>query len=60
LADILTKYSREIADTLEEVEDLELGEEAEHEFAEGQRETLVKRWKQIRIIVNKAVEALAS
>jgi hypothetical protein len=59
LADVLTKYSREIVDTLEEVEDVELGEKDEHEVAEGQRETLVKRWKQIRSIVNKAIEALA-
>ncbi|CAI9627228.1 unnamed protein product [Alternaria burnsii] len=58
LADVLTKYSREIVDTLEEVEDLDLGEENEHELAEGQKETLVKRWKQIRSVVNKAIEAL--
>jgi predicted DNA-binding protein len=58
LADVLTKYSREIVDTLEEVEDLDLGEENEHELAEGQKETLMKRWKQIRSVVNKAIEAL--
>ncbi|RII23548.1 hypothetical protein CUC08_Gglean012370 [Alternaria sp. MG1] len=58
LADVLTKYSREIVDTLEEVGDLDLGEENEHELAEGQKETLMKRWKQIRSVVNKAIEAL--
>ena len=45
-------------DTLEEVEDLDLGEEDEHGLAEGQKETLMKRWKQIRSVVNKAIEAL--
>ncbi|KAI4946980.1 hypothetical protein J4E86_008603 [Alternaria arbusti] len=59
LADVLTKYSREIVDTLEEVEQLDLSE-GEHEVAEGQRETVVRRWKQIRSIVNKAIDVLAS
>ncbi|KAI4670010.1 uncharacterized protein J4E79_000290 [Alternaria viburni] len=59
LADVLTKYSREIVDTLEEVEQLDLSE-GEHEVAEGQRETVVRRWKQIRGIVNKAIDALSS
>ena len=59
LADVLTKYSREIVDTLEEVEQLDLGEGGD-EVAEGQRETVVRRWKQIRGIVNKAIDALSS
>lgn len=55
LASVLTKYSRKIVDIIEEVEGLDLSgdvEQAEEGVVEGQRETLVKRWKQIRDIVN--------
>jgi hypothetical protein len=73
LADVLTKYSRQIIDTLEELERLEVdtsnGEgdkkkrrtstvsgkvlaKAEH------RDVLLKRWKQIRELVNTATEVL--
>jgi hypothetical protein len=71
LAGILKKYSRQIIDKLEELEqlktDIVVGEErsetrsisrdqgvvkAEH------KDTLLKRWKQIRVIVNTAIDAL--
>jgi hypothetical protein len=64
LADVLVRYSREVVDVLEEVQDLDSGGKEEEEerrgIMEGQRATLVRRWKQIQSMVNKAVEALAS
>ncbi|XP_014561217.1 hypothetical protein COCVIDRAFT_33924 [Bipolaris victoriae FI3] len=61
LAGVLTKYSRKIVDIIEEVEGLDLSkdaEQAEEGVVEGQRETLVKRWKQIRDIVNSGIRFL--
>ncbi|KNG44269.1 set domain-containing protein [Stemphylium lycopersici] len=68
LAGVLVRYSRKIADTIEEVEGLELGsgeqgqseeeKEQEKEVVEAQRDTVLKRWKQIRHIVNSAVQTL--
>ena len=64
LADVLTKYSREIIGILEEVRQVELkvssGSGGEDDVTTGQRDMLAKRWKQIRDIVNKAVELLGS
>lgn len=63
LAGVLTKYSRKIVDVVEEVEGLELEgdrKKVEQEVVEGQRETLVMRWKQIREIVNSAIRCLES
>jgi hypothetical protein len=52
LAGVLTKYSREVMEILEEVE---------HSGAAiEQRDVLVKRWKQIRDLVNVAIAALQS
>jgi hypothetical protein len=52
LAGVLTKYSREVMEMLEEVE---------HSGAAiEQRDVLVKRWKQIRDLVNVAIAALQS
>ena len=68
LADILTKCTRKIIEILEEVDQVDLGAKTgtddksdgkgKKSVVEGQRDTLVKRWKQIRDIVNKAVEVL--
>jgi hypothetical protein len=66
LADVLTKYSREIMGMLEEVErvDLRVAENGDVDdmdsVVEGQRRTVVKRWKQILDIVNKAIEVLGA
>lgn len=63
LAGVLTKYSRKIADIIEHVEGLDLGqdsEKAEKGVVEGQRETVLKRWKQIRDMVNNAIQTLES
>lgn len=71
LADVLTKYSRKVMGVIEEVEGLEVkvkerrssrrksevgGDGAE--FRAGQRDMLLRRWKQIRDLVNGAVESL--
>ncbi|KAJ4384137.1 hypothetical protein N0V86_000982 [Didymella sp. IMI 355093] len=71
LADLLTKYSRQVMDILEEVEGLKVDEEtekknrwksesgdAEPSVRAGQKDTLVRRWKQIRDIVNGATDEL--
>jgi hypothetical protein len=63
LAGVLVKYSRKIVDIIEDVEGLDLRrdvEQAEEGVVEGQRETLVKRWKQIRDIVNSGIQFLES
>ncbi|KAF1947162.1 SET domain-containing protein [Clathrospora elynae] len=59
LVSLLTKYSRQIMDILEEVEQLEVKDgDGEDDRVSQYQDVLVKRWKQIRDIVNKAVEAL--
>ena len=69
LAALLTKYSRQIMDTLEEVEALEVANVerktrgssnsgVEHPVRADQKDTLMTRWKQIRDIVNDAIEEL--
>jgi hypothetical protein len=71
---ILTKYSRHIMDVIEEVDQLRLSEEqtrpknrresdtettdSENAVMSGHRAVLLKRWKQIEAIVNKAINAL--
>jgi hypothetical protein len=66
----LTKYSRQVMDILEEAEGLKVDEgedkdgkaskssEAKPSVQVGHRDTLVRRWKQIRDIVNSAIEEL--
>jgi hypothetical protein len=71
LVGLLTKYSRQVMDILEEVEGLKVDEanlgpkrgksrstEVETPVRAGQKDTLVRRWKQIRDIVNAAIEDL--
>lgn len=73
LVGILTKYSRHIIDILDELEQFDVGagktrsgkrrksevvEAGHHEIAAGHQAVLVRRWKQIRDIVNKAIETL--
>jgi hypothetical protein len=73
LADVLTKYSRQIIDTLEELERLEVDISSEEKDKKKRRisavnrkrptkaehrEVLLKRWKQIRELVNAATEVL--
>lgn len=70
LVNLLTKYSRQVMDILEEVEGLRVNEgkdkeekaskssEAVPSIQAGHRDTLVRRWKQIRDIVNSAIEEL--
>jgi hypothetical protein len=71
LADLLTKYSRQVIDILEEVEGLEVDEETNMKSRRksrssvsgpsirgGQKDTLARRWKQIRDIVNSAIDEL--
>lgn len=73
LVGILTKYSREIMIVLEEAQDIKVVKESrrntrssssitreEEVIRPGQKDALIRRWKQIRDIVNKAVEALAA
>lgn len=68
LVGLLTKYSRQVMDILEEVEALKIDQtegkdrrqlrsgEAKSHIRGSQKDTLVRRWKQIRDIVNAAVE----
>lgn len=71
LVDLLTKYSRQVMDILEEAEALKVDAAAngkrrarssidavELSIGAGQKDTLVRRWKQIRDIVNGAIEEL--
>jgi hypothetical protein len=73
LADVLTKYSRQIIDTLEELERLEVdtsnrgGDNKKRRISivsgkgltkSEHRDVLLKRWKQIRELVNTATEVL--
>jgi hypothetical protein len=72
LAGLLTKYSRQVMDILEEAEGLRVDEveekrkgkskagenEIEPPVRASQKDTLVRRWKQIRDIVNGAIETL--
>jgi hypothetical protein len=73
LVGLLTKYSRQVMDTLEEVEALKIvevegekkgrklrssGSETEPSVRASQKDTLVRRWKQIREIVNGAIKEL--
>lgn len=75
LVGLLTKYSREVMDILEEVEGLKVeeagdgqkqtrrssrstGNKIEPSVRAGQKDTLVRRWKQIRDIVNGAIKEL--
>lgn len=70
LVGLLTKYSRQVMDILEEAEALKVNEvgETEAEAPEtskagsdvraGHKETLVRRWRQIRDVVNGAIEEL--
>jgi hypothetical protein len=63
LAALLTKYSRMIVETLEEVSEVDLkneNEQANSGIAAGHRNTLIRRWKQIREIVNRAIQVLHS
>lgn len=68
LADVLIKYSREIINILEELEQVDLEEnsiieansEDYHDRAVGQRDVLRKRWRQIRQIVNEAIATLTA
>jgi hypothetical protein len=62
LADQLTKYSRNILEILEEVENINLKNKHDQAYdgiLEGQRATVLKRWKQIRVMVNRAIDALS-
>ena len=70
LVNLLTKYSRQVMDILEDVEGLKVDEgeekkgkaldssEAKPSVRVGHRDTQVRRWKQIRDIVNSAIEEL--
>lgn len=72
LVGLLTKYSRQVMDILEEVESLKVeevekekrrrsrsgGNHSEPPVRASQKNTLVRRWKQIRDIVNGAIEEL--
>lgn len=71
LVGLLTKYSRQVMDILEEVEGLDVkgvdkekrrtrssSDAVEQSTRVGQKETLVRRWKQVRDIVNGAIEEL--
>ena len=72
LMGLLTKYSRQVMGILEEVEGLKVAEtdekpkkrrkssvsEVEPPVRADQKDTLVRRWKQIRDIVNGAIEEL--
>ncbi|KZM23298.1 uncharacterized protein EKO05_0004501 [Ascochyta rabiei] len=72
LVGLLTKYSRQVMDVLEEAEGLKVdGVEGERKtrlrsksgdveppVRSGQKDNLVRRWKQIRDIVNGAIEEL--
>lgn len=54
LVGILVKYEREIMEILDEVDEVKVGEEVKVE----QKEMLRKRWRQIKEIVRKGVDAL--
>lgn len=70
LVGLLTKYSRQVMDILEEVEGLKVNKvdgekrrmsksgEIEPSIRAGQKDTLVRRWKQIMDIVNGAIGEL--
>lgn len=75
LVDILEKYSRQIMDTIDEVESLTIESKARRrssrrksqiteyviaQLQEGQKETVKRRWEQIRGLVNAAVRNLRS
>lgn len=75
LVGILTKYSRQIIEILDEVERLQTDTPSEEKGKRRQskrlasdqtitkaehKDVLIKRWKQIRDIVNAAIEALSS
>ncbi|KAH7381565.1 hypothetical protein BKA66DRAFT_441980 [Pyrenochaeta sp. MPI-SDFR-AT-0127] len=72
LAGILRKYSRDLMVTLDELQDIKVAKEGRRNSRRNsssanqkesirpeQKEVVIKRWKQIRDIVNKAVEVLA-
>ena len=52
---LLVKYERQIMEILEEVEDLKIDDEVKS----GQKDTLLRRWKQIRHIVKTGVSELS-
>lgn len=54
LANLLKKYARQVMETLEEVEELEV----EGPKMKEQKDMLLRRWRQIKEIVNDAVRAL--
>lgn len=71
LVGLLTRYSRQVMDILEEVEGLDVNGvveekrrtrsrsgEIEPSTRDGQKDTLVRRWRQIRDVVNGAIEEL--
>ncbi len=73
LVGILTKYSREVMTNLEEVEGLivvkdkrrsrrksSIAAQQDNELSAAPKEILIKRWKQIQIMVNAAIEQLES
>ena len=53
---LLVKYERQIIEILDEVEELKVGEGVKS----GQKDTLLRRWKQVRQIVKAALDALSS
>lgn len=71
LVELLTKYSRQVMDILEDVEGLKAdaraqrkirrqskSSDSESSIGAGQKDMLLRRWKQIRDIVNAAIEEL--
>ncbi|KAL1612728.1 hypothetical protein SLS60_000957 [Paraconiothyrium brasiliense] len=53
---LLAKYERQIMKTIEEVEELKVGGEVKT----AQKDTLLRRWKQVRSMVKTSIDALSS
>ncbi|KAF1841368.1 SET domain-containing protein [Cucurbitaria berberidis CBS 394.84] len=60
LVGVLTRYSRHIVDVIEEVEEVQTREEGEGVAQPAQKDSLLKRWKQIQSVVNAAIKHLES
>jgi hypothetical protein len=58
LANLLKKCERQIMDKVEEVEGLEVGSDGDGTVSKEQKDVLMRRWVQIRELVNGAVGAL--
>lgn len=56
VAGLLVKYERQIMDILDEVEGLRV----DRQVKSGQKDTLLRRWRQVRHIVNMGISALSS